>query len=46
VKFWEDKKVIVTGGDGFLGKSVVRLLEKRGCREIFIPRSKKYDLRK
>ena len=38
------KKVVVTGGAGFLGKSVVRKLEARGCREIFIPRSRDYDL--
>jgi len=38
------KKVVVTGGAGFLGKSVVRKLEERGCREIFIPRSRDYDL--
>ena len=46
MKFWEDKKVIVTGGNGFLGKSVVKLLKKKGCKRIFIPRSKKNDLRK
>jgi len=44
--FWQDKNVIVTGGAGFLGKSVVSLLKKSGCRKIFIPRSKEYDLRK
>ena len=44
--FWQDKNVIVTGGAGFLGKSVVSLLEQGGCQKIFIPRSKEYDLRK
>ena len=42
--FWEDKRVTVTGGAGFLGFHVVRRLEERGCRNIFIPRSEDYDL--
>jgi GDP-L-fucose synthase len=36
---------MVTGGAGFLGRSVVRRLEAAGVREIFIPRSADYDLR-
>ncbi len=42
--FWEKKKVTVTGGAGFLGSCVVKKLEERGCRSIFVPRSKEYDL--
>jgi len=38
------KKIIVTGGAGFLGKNVISKLESRGCKEIFVPRSKDYDL--
>lgn len=38
------RRLLVTGGAGFLGKYVARELEKKGCREIFIPRSKDYDL--
>lgn len=45
MKFWEKKRVVVTGGCGFLGQSVVRLLEQKGCGKIFIPRSRQYDLR-
>jgi len=42
--FWENKKVTITGGAGFLGFYVVKKLGERGCRSIFVPRSKQYDL--
>ncbi len=42
--FWQDKRVIVTGGGGFLGSFVVETLKKRGATDIFIPRKKDYDL--
>ncbi len=43
--FWDKKRVIVTGGAGFLGRFVIEELQKRGCRNITIPRSRQYDLR-
>ena len=42
--FWGDKRVIVTGGAGFLGHFVVDKLRQRGAREIIIPRIEQYDL--
>lgn len=44
--FWAQQNVIVTGGSGFLGQAVVAQLKARGCKKIFVPRSKEYDLRK
>ena len=38
------KRVVVTGGAGFLGRKVCALLESRGCSEILIPRRADYDL--
>jgi len=43
--FWAGKKVMVTGGAGFLGSCVVNKLRQRGCERIFVPRSTVYDLR-
>ena len=44
MSFWTGKRVTVTGGAGFLGSFVVAKLRDRGCQEIFIPRSREYDL--
>lgn len=43
--FWANKRVIVTGGAGFLGSFVCEKLQERGIGEVFVPRSSKYDLR-
>jgi GDP-L-fucose synthase len=39
------KRIVVTGGAGFLGRPVCRALERFQPDEIFVPRSTKYDLR-
>lgn len=38
------KRMVVTGGAGFVGRYVVSRLERRGCQHIFIPRSRDYNL--
>jgi len=38
------KRVVVTGGSGFVGRQVVAMLERRNCREIVAPRKAQYDL--
>ena len=42
----KEKRIVVTGGAGFLGKHVVNKLEQEGCKFIFVPRSKEFDLTK
>jgi GDP-L-fucose synthase len=38
------KRIVVTGGAGFLGSWVVRRLQAEGCRAIVVPRSREFDL--
>ena len=41
-----DKRILVTGGGGFLGKFVVKKLHSRNVGKVIIPDSKEGDLRK
>lgn len=44
--FWKGKRVVVTGGNGFLGKHLVSKIEAKNPKSIFIPSSDEFDLRK
>ena len=42
--FFEDRRIVVTGGAGFLGSYCLERLEKRGCKNILVPKIEDYDL--
>jgi GDP-L-fucose synthase len=41
---WDDKRVCVTGGAGFLGSHLTEELARRGARDVFVPEYPEYDL--
>lgn len=43
--FWDNRRVVVSGGSGFLGGFVVARLRTAGAKEVIVPRSSDYDLR-
>jgi GDP-L-fucose synthase len=43
--FWEKRRVVLSGGNGFLGSFVAEKLRAAGCQEISTPHSRDYDLR-
>lgn len=46
--FWKDKRILITGGENFIGKHLVKLLQsvrEVENEQIVIPSAKKYDLR-
>jgi len=42
--FFGDRRVVVTGGAGFLGSYVVEGLQRRRCKTILVPKIEDYDL--
>ena len=42
--FFKNKRIVVTGGAGFLGSYVLEGLQKRGCKNILVPKIEDYDL--
>ena len=42
----KNKRIVVTGGGGFVGSHIVKMLKRRGCHNIDVPRTKEgYDFR-
>src|SRR5262249_42443656 len=42
--YLRNKRIVVSGGGGFLGQHVVAHLRRSGCEHVFVPRSAQYDL--
>lgn len=41
----KDKKILITGSDGMVGKALVKRLEEEGCKNFLLPNYKELDLR-
>ncbi|MGD0078654.1 MAG: GDP-L-fucose synthase [Sedimentisphaerales bacterium] len=41
--FFEKKRIVITGGAGFLGSFVIEGLQKRGCKNILVPKIEDYN---
>ena len=43
-EFWRKRRVLITGGRGFLGRHIVERLQELGTTELILPRRSEYDL--
>jgi len=43
-EFFADRRIVVTGGAGFLGSFILEKLRARGCGAILVPTIEEYDL--
>lgn len=43
-EFFRNKRIVVTGGAGFLGGYIIAGLQKRGCKNILVPKIEDYNL--
>ncbi|MDI6451827.1 GDP-L-fucose synthase family protein [Anaerobaca lacustris] len=43
-EFFKKRRIVVTGGAGFLGRYVTEGLRQRGCEQILVPTIEQYDL--
>jgi GDP-L-fucose synthase len=46
MKNWIDKKILITGANGFVGKALVRTLKEMGASDLLTPSSQQLDLTK
>ncbi len=44
MNFWENRRITVTGGKGFLGSYILEKLQKRGCKNIAVADLPEYNL--
>ena len=42
--FFKDRRIVVTGGAGFLGSYIIDGLQKRDCKNILVPKIEDYNL--
>jgi GDP-L-fucose synthase len=44
MSYWKNKRVMITGGEGFLGSHVVEKLRLAGCTQTLVVRHRDFDL--
>ncbi len=42
--FFKNKRIVVTGGAGFLGSYIIEGLKGHGCKNVLVPKRENYDL--